>query len=416
MAAAILSILILVGCPNDGGPGPDIPPAGGKTVTGVSEITSAVNEVTKGIPLQLNAHVIWSDNSTSNQITWSISSTTVSNTSITSSGLLSVDLSETATLLEVKAAYTADQTKFMTRKFNVTTADITPSVTSISIDPDNGDVVKGNNISLTANVVTDPQNANKAVTWIITSTGHAAGTSLSSSTDTAVTLTVDASESQSSISVQITATLDGTTATATFDIHEPATDDDETTAIDFTRADNAVKLGLPSTTYTTGPTGTLITSMNARSYPGRTDFYNPTPHPDLDKEFDCGNVAGVAPAMAWFIYNNELVVYGEAGNATIIFNVAVINASDGTGWLTGDENHSPYGKTYKRTYIGTGFETIPISNLTEGLISTTAGLSGYKVYIIVRNQANKHDTNDEYDFNKNAYKDRNVIDITPTIP
>jgi hypothetical protein len=373
MAAAILSVFILAGCPNDGGS--ETP-----TVSGISEITSKESEATKGIPLQLYAHVNWSDGSTSNQITWSISSDTVSGTKIESSGILTVALSETATSITVKAAYTADTTVFKEKSITVKTGGTQPRVTSISITPETGEVDKGDSILLTAHIVTAPENADNTVKWQITSTGHAEGTSLSSDTGATVTLSVAESESKSSISVQITSNLNGTTATATFDIQSP----DVSTEIDF--LENPTLLGLASTTYTKE---SLIAAMDGRQ---NSDFYNPAGTSDTVPG-DIYNIAGVRrstiasvnPAMAWIINEDDLIVYGWSDiPATIVFNIAVINTSTGLGWITND-NKSPYGNTYNRTYSGGATsEKISISHLTDGNILTTADLTEHKVYIIVR--------------------------------
>jgi hypothetical protein len=293
----------------------------------------------------------------------------------------------------------------------VNTPDVLPIVTSISISGDTS-VDKGSSINLTANVVTDPAGADQSVTWSITTSGIAVGTGLSATTGSPVTLNVDASESQTSIEVKIVSNLDGTkTATKAIAVNSPLP---PPTGTDFKTEANANLLGLyPGTDYVNG--AAVISAMDARI---NTSFYNITTYgilvnPDhiygiTDVKAD--NVAGGSPAMAWFIHNDDLVVYGYAGHSTIVFNIAVINETTGQGWITGDGNNAPYGDTYLRTY-STGAEVISISDLTDGNITTAAGLSGYKVYVIVRwtdNFVTNRDLNSSTDY----YVDKNVIAVT----
>jgi hypothetical protein len=248
------------------------------------------------------------------------------------------------------------------------------SVTSISISGDDS-AARGGSIILTSQVTTDPAGADTSVTWNITTAGIGTGTQLSSTTGATVTLSVDANESNASITVKIVSNLDGDrTATKTIN----------------SSSDNFLvnyeKLGLPVASYTAGA---MISAMEGRV---QDSFYDPDPILNRDlSSYDvglgtvnCSQVAGVEPTMAFVLSTsrNSLIVYGEAINATIWFQVAVINTSDGTGWITGDGDNT-YPNTYKRTYT-TGAEEIPISSLTGGAIATAAGLSGYNVYIIVR--------------------------------
>jgi hypothetical protein len=277
-----------------------------------------------------------------------------------------------------------------------------PAATVISMSiSGNNSVVKGNSIALTSHISTDPANADTSVTWSITTTDTGEGTYLSSSTGSTVALYVDASESKSSITVEIESNLDGATATKTITVNSSTTPAENFLA-------NYAKLGLPADSYTAG---TLIDAMEGRvdDLNPYTSFYAPTIL-EVPDEFDYGtgikadDVAGTEPGMAWFIYNDALVVYGSATHSVtyVVFNVAVINESTGYGWITGDGD-DPYENTYKRSgYAPDRSEAIPISSLTGGAISTAAELDsgGYKVYIIVRMQDglqtagdfNEHDT------------------------
>jgi hypothetical protein len=415
MAVVILSIFIL-GCPTDGGPGPVITPDPEPVVTGVSIISTAT-EVTKGIPLTLAAQVNWSEGKLpTGEITWSISSGYPSNpvedgTGIdASTGILTVVPAESLTKITVKAAYTANPTVHFAEK----TLDVKPgtaTVDTISINGDSLSVNKGESITLSATVSTTPSNADKAVKWEITTVGTETGTSLSNTdfTTGSVMLYVDASESKTSIEVQITSSLDPSkTATKSISVSVPPPD------YNFTEEADANLLGLypGSTGYTNG--AAVISDMDDRI---ETSFYDSSNGSIVDPSYIYGitnvyynQIAGTAPSMAWIINGDDLIVYGwNDTNATIIFNIAVIHESNGTGWITGDEN------TYLRSYSSSnsGSEKISISALTNNQITTATGLNEYKVYVIVRGLGAipGYDFNDQLD----AYNDENVIAVT-TVP
>jgi hypothetical protein len=428
MAAAILSIVILVGCPNEGGPGPT------PTVTDVEVILipQETTTVTKGIPLQFGAKVFWSDNTVTTitpeavaenadqirqYVVFTITSTIYANdpttgTRISDTGLLIVALSETADTITVKGAY-KDNTNLYREK-TLTVNEGTATVTSISINGD-ASVNKGSSILLTAAVDTSPTNADKSVTWSIETSGIASGTSLSSTALSSVTLTVDASESNTSIIVKIVSNLDESKiATKTVYVNEQLSP-----TLDFTTAANANLLGLyPEGNYDSGDD--LIDAMEIRATNAKFDpegpfpaFYNPSTPIDLTDygitDAKRGGVDGAAPAMAWYINsNNQLIVHGSAtSGASIKFDVAVINAVTGAGWVT----TTPYEEAYD-IYAGRNTE---IDLTGTNSMTKLPNLTGYKVYIIVRwtnDFSNERDLNDEHDF----YNDRNVIDITPTSP
>jgi hypothetical protein len=228
-------------------------------------------------------------------------------------------------------------------------------------------------------------------------------------------LTVEPTASTGTITIRATSTVAGYTdkyGTKSVTINAPPSE------TDFTTEANANLLGLyPGADYADG--AALIAAMDARI---DTDFYNIVTsgiEVDASKVFGAtgvkmDNVAGGAPAMAWAIHENNLIVCGDATNGPfIVFNMAVIKESDGTGWINGDANNAPYGNTYLRAYYGNNqdAEQISISALTDSNITTTAGLNGYKVYVIVRwtdGFISNRDFNKDDDF----YNNMNVISVT----
>jgi len=103
---------------------------------------------------------------------------------------------------------------------------------------------------------------------------------------------------------------------------------------------------------------------------------------------------------------------------TVTFNVAVIKnggSEDGKGWLSGQNgvfstatNNPAYTRTYTQSIVS--HDRIPISTLTNGKITTAAGLSGYKVYVIVRTAEN---IISNAELNGSVYGGRNVITVYP---
>ncbi|MDR1898996.1 MAG: hypothetical protein LBQ55_03210 [Treponema sp.] len=420
MAAALLAIVI-IGCDNGGGPGPVITPT--PYVTGIEVFTGGATEVTKGIPLQFGVTVYWSNYAVTtiapadaaaqaDQIrqyaaftilSWVSADDPDSGTRISDTGLLTVALAESVSTIQVRGAYKGNPTLYKDVELTVKEPTVTPSVTGISISGD-ASVARGSSITLTSQVTTDPAGADTSVTWSITTLGIGAGTQLSSSTGSTVTLSVDAGESNSSIEVKITSNLDNTkTATKTITVTLPGEKDFLT---------EYAELGLPAASYTAS---SLIDAMEGRvdDLVPRSSFYSPKIL-EVPDQFDYGTgikfdeVALYEPGMAWFFYNDDLVVYGSATHSItyIVFNVAVINASTGKGWITGDGD-DPYPNTYKRdSYAPDRSEAIPISSLTGGNITTAAGLDGYHVYIIVRGLSSHSNIGD---LNTTVYVDYNVI-------
>jgi hypothetical protein len=223
---------------------------------------------------------------------------------------------------------------------------------------------------------------------------------------------VDESESNTSIIVKIVSNLDESkTAIKTVSVNEQPP---PITTTDFTIAEHANELGLydPSD-YAVG--SAVIDAMNRRADNADDTpdpFYNPSTTIDLSSygitNAVRGNVAGLAPAMAWYINsNNQLIVHGSAtSGASIKFDVAVINATTGQGWVT----ITPYEEEYD-IYAGRNTE---IDLTGTNSMTKLPNLTGYKVYIIVR-ALNGLASIPDFNLHDVA-KTCNVIDITPTSP
>jgi hypothetical protein len=412
MAAALLSIFTLTGCPTGGGPGPVITPLTPGPVPTVTAVTVAgdlvvikgADEVTK----QYTATVAGT-NSPSQTVTWSIDGGAPAGVSISSAGVLTVKPAAATGSITIKAASTvAGYTdKYGTKGVTINDA-TSPTVTSVTIVTGAGSITKSASSNVTETYTADVAGTNspsQTVTWSVE--GNPTYVSISS----AGVLTVEPTASTGTITIRATSTVAGYTdkyGTKSVTINAPPSE------TDFTTEANAELLGLyPGDNYANG--AALIAAMDGRI---NSSFYNITTYGlPVDPSNVYGatgvkadNVAGAAPAMAWAIHNDTLIVYGYAGEATIVFNVAVIKESDGTGWINGDGNNDPYGNTYLRMY-NTRAEQIPISDLTDSNITTTAGLSGYKVYVIVRwtdDFISNRDFNKDDDF----YNNMNVISVT----
>jgi hypothetical protein len=335
-----------------------------------------------------------------------------------------VDSSETAATITVKADYTGDDDVSGTLQIKVITPTEgkVPTVKKVTISADKNTIINNDtdSIELTVTNVVGTNNPNKIVNWSV-SEGALTDVKFSPDSGSSTTLKVGTSGVPGKIKVRGESSI--TSGVFSNEIEITIQSAITSTAIDFTIAANAVKLGLPSTTYTAGPEGSLISAMTGRQ---STSFYNQTSGVNVEHNEIYG-INGVrrddiinasVPSMAWIIRQNEntLVSHGWSDIPSyIVFNVAVIKESDGTGWITGNSEDEVSGlqDVYKYSYVGGSSNyNISISTLTEGEITTTAALTGYKVYIIVR-IVDAFPTND---FNINAYKDSNVIDITPTSP
>ena len=408
--------LALLACSNPSGGGGTPTPV----VTGVS-ITSTATEAVKGFTLALSARVNWSSGAATNESVWTLSGASHPKTKITPNGLLTVNIGETSGEITVRAAYAANPAVGAEKTLTVKNPDTAPNVTGIAINGDSS-VAKGGAVSLTADVTTDTDGADASVTWSITTAGTAAGTVLGNVTGSSAVLHVDSGETNTSIKVKIVSNLDDTqTAEKTVTVTAPPPPPPPSQALDFTTEANANLLGLYPGAAGYAGAAAVIDAMDWRRNAG---FYNiTTSGVDVPPDVIYGitgvkrdNVAGAAPAMAWIINGDDFIVHGYADhNPAVVFNVAVINAATGTGWVTGDADNAPYGNTYRRAYTGQESEKIPIASLTNGEITSAAGLGGYRVYVIVRGMS----ALPQYDFNdpSDPYNTWNVIAVAlPSSP
>jgi hypothetical protein len=415
MAAVMLLSIFIPGCPNDAGPGivpapaPDPDPVPTVTVTtvtvaGASVVTKGGSEVTETYTAEVAG-----DNSPPQTVTWSVDGSPAG-VSISTGGVLTVEPGAGTGSITVRAASTvAGYTDKSGTKAVMINNSSDPTVTGVTVNGASS-ITKNTGSDVTETYTAAVAGANspsQAVTWSVD--GSPAGVSISAGG----ALTVQPAAGTGNITVRAASTVAGYTdksGAMVVAINDPSSPPPPPPSeTDFKVVANANLLGLyPVSDY--GDGASVISAMDGRI---NTLFYDPTPNPNNPINginINSGNVAGGAPAMTWVINGNNLMVYGHAGNATIVFNIAVINETTGQGWITGDGNNAPYGETYLRTY-STGAEQISISDLTDGNITTAAGLTGYKVYVIVRWTDNilPADFNDETD----PYNNINVIAVSP---
>jgi hypothetical protein len=133
-----------------------------------------------------------------------------------------------------------------------------------------------------------------------------------------------------------------------------------------------------------------------------------------------------APYMGFTISSTGstqgLLVYGEIAIGSpsmyIKYNIAVIRESDGKGWVTGsgagDLLNQP--DAYKMTvvdYYSPEHRWFSASELTTGEITSMANLSGYNIYVIVRNTSNLAEVVSDLNNSPFGYEDLNVIRVLP---
>jgi len=163
----------------------------------VSNVYISPNSATvqKGQTQQFTATVNGTNNPPQT-VTWMVTGSSNTETSISNSGLLSVANTETVTTLTVKATSTHDTSKSRTATVTIPQ----PTVTNVIVSPSTISVVKGNTQQFTA-VVNGTNNPPQTVTWTVTN-GHT-GTSIS----TSGLLTVASSETSTSLTVRATSTF-----------------------------------------------------------------------------------------------------------------------------------------------------------------------------------------------------------------
>jgi uncharacterized protein YjdB len=197
IAALTLLMGILTACPTGSDDNGGSNNGGNNAAITSVTISPKTASVVKGGTLQFTAAVAVTGNA-AKTVTWTIESAKAAGTSISAAGLLTVAADETVKSLTVKAASTADTSKFDTATVTISAG----SVTSVTISPDQASVAKGDTQQFTATVaVTD---AAKTVTWSIEESAKKAGTTIS----VAGLLTVAADETLKSLTVKAVSTAD----------------------------------------------------------------------------------------------------------------------------------------------------------------------------------------------------------------
>ena len=134
-------------------------------------------------------------------VTWSVTGSTSSNTTIDSTGKLTVGSDETATSVSVLATSTFDSTKRGSRVISIVPK---LSIDEVAVDPATATVYKGDSKTFSANV-TQSGGVPTAVTWSVI------GNSSSNTTiDSTGKLTVGKDETATGITVRATSTFDDT--------------------------------------------------------------------------------------------------------------------------------------------------------------------------------------------------------------
>jgi hypothetical protein len=170
------------------------------------EINPSSISVQKGSTQQFTANVV-AVGGASTAVTWSIVGTHHANTTISTSGLLTIAAAETANSLQVKITSQFESALTATAQVTLTAA---PAVTNVSVSADASEVMKGQTLQFSANV-TAAGGASEAVTWTIVGTHHASTTVSTSgllsvaTAETVTTLTVKAtSQFNTAVAGQLT--------------------------------------------------------------------------------------------------------------------------------------------------------------------------------------------------------------------
>ncbi|MCL2336517.1 MAG: S-layer homology domain-containing protein [Firmicutes bacterium] len=179
-------------------------PSAPATVTGVTVSPNTNVSVVKGGSQRFTATVTGT-NGPDQTVTWSVSGSTNSGTTINSSGVLTVAANETAATLTVTATSTVDPSKFGTATVAVPAILPAPgpvTVTGVTVSPNtNVSVVKGGTQRFTA-TVTGTNGPDQTVTWSVSGSTNS-GTTISSGV-----LTVAANETAATLTVTATSTVD----------------------------------------------------------------------------------------------------------------------------------------------------------------------------------------------------------------
>jgi len=194
-------------------PGPQPPEV---TVTSVT-VSPASASVTRGQTQNFSATVAGANNPPQT-VTWSIDQTNRhAQTTISTSGVLSVAAAETLTTLTVRATSTVNNTISGTATVTVTAPVQQPTVTSVTVGPTSASVIRGQTQNFSATVA-GANNPPQTVTWSIDQTNRHAQTTIS----TSGVLSVAAAETLTTLTVRATSTANtAISGTATVTITAP---------------------------------------------------------------------------------------------------------------------------------------------------------------------------------------------------
>jgi hypothetical protein len=389
-AAAIVvllaGIVVLAGCPADAAGSESSPTVTKVTVTGQTAVA-------KGSTNILYTATVTGTGSYSNGVDWSVDGSPTG-VSITSDGKLTVSNAASTGTIKVRADSTQSGYTDKTGDLEVTIEEPTGTVTGINVTGSTS-VAKGSTgVEYTA-TVSGTGLYSTGVAWSVDSTPTGVNISADGK------LSVDSGANTGTIKVRATSTQAGyTDKTGYLDVTITGTPSET----DFKIKANAESLGLsPGSNYASA--GALISAMDTRaSNAATTYFYNPSINGTSVESNSYGlinrdNVNSGAPAMAWIIYGNDLIIHGNYDTGSSIkFDIVVINTADGIGWKT----------SYTKSTSGIYTDSVSISSITDSYFSAKSELSGYKVYIVVRETS----ALSGIDLNSFSY-DRNVIVAYP---
>jgi len=192
VATVAIAALALVGCPGsssaDGVTSVTVDPAEAVVYRGGQQPFTATVTVTGDVPTT---------------VTWSIVGTGHhANTGIDGTGQLTVYFDEPLDTLTVRATSTADGRRYGQAVVSVEDAPFT--VTSVTVDPEEADVSRGESLQFTA-AVTGTGDFPEIVTWSLVGTGHHANTGIGGTTGL---LSVYIGEPLDTLTVRATSTAD----------------------------------------------------------------------------------------------------------------------------------------------------------------------------------------------------------------
>jgi formylglycine-generating enzyme required for sulfatase activity len=190
---ALVTALTFTACDNPSGGGGSTP--GGTVITGVT-VSPATANVTKGGTQTFTATVAGTGNPVQT-VTWTLSGGGTG-TAISSAGVLTVAVNETATSLTITATSTVDTSKSGTAVVSVSGA---ATVSGVTVYPGTASVAKGGTQTFTATVA-GTGNPAQTVTWTLSGDGE--GTTISA----AGVLAVSANETATSLTITATSTVD----------------------------------------------------------------------------------------------------------------------------------------------------------------------------------------------------------------